>query len=666
MRCFVCILFFFCLLVQKLNAQSCSGRKGHSPSTALSICGNGTYSQPPSISCFNANFFLPGCTNSNTSYGDLNPVYFKFTCRASGTLAFTIAPRSPADNINWQLFDITGNQPDDIYTSQANVVAANWSGTLGLTGASAGGSVHIQCRTLATDGNINTFSPLIQIQQSHTYLLMVSNLTHAGDFALTITGGTADISDNEAQQIQVYSSNCSNDEVEISFSRPVQCSSISPNASEINITPSVGPIQIVGLNCNNSNETETIRLKFLQTPPAGTYNLSINNGADGNTLMDNCNNLLQAGMNINFSIQPYAIIDTIITDSCIVSSIKLNLSKNVLCSSIAADGSDFQIAGSSSILITSAAGNCPAGTTNTIELKLSQPVQQAGTYLVILKNGTDGNTLIDNCSITTPIGLQKSFTISQPVNANFSLKLQEGCTEDTLLLSHAAANGETKWLWTVDTLTSTFQNPSFILRSGGNYTAQLITYNRNCSARSQQNFVVNEKLFADFSIPTSVCTGEAINVQNQSRAATGWIWDFGNGTSSNDENPPTFQYASLSDQIYTVSLTVYNSNCSVATSKLITVSADCNVYVPTAFTPNNDGLNDTFGPSSSNQLQNYQFTVFNRYGQRIFVSASTQIKWDGYWKGILQSEGQYIWLMTYTDKKTGKTITRRGTMILIL
>jgi len=376
MRYLLCVLLCSCMMIQRSAAQSCSGRKGHTPSTAIVLCGNGTYSQPPSITCFNGNFFLTGCTNQNTSYGDANPIYFKFTCKTAGSLAFTIAARQVGDDLNWQLFDITGKQPDDIYSTPSLTVAANWSGTIGPTGASAAGSVFIQCRTLATDGTINTFSPLIQAQQGHTYLLMVSNRTAAGDFALTIGGGTADISDDGTQQLQVFPSSCNNDEVEILFNKPVQCSSISLDASEITITPSVGPVQIVGLNCNNSNETESLRIKFLQTPPSGTYNLTFQIGSDGNTLLDNCNNVLPAGTNAKFIIQPYAIVDTVILDSCTVTSIRVNLSKNVLCSSVAADGSDFQIAGTSNSFIASASWSCSFNTTNSIELKLSQPVQQ--------------------------------------------------------------------------------------------------------------------------------------------------------------------------------------------------------------------------------------------------------------------------------------------------
>jgi gliding motility-associated-like protein len=666
MRYWVCIVLCFYIIMQPLRAQNCTGRKGHTPSTAHVICGNGTYNLAPSISCFNNSFFLPGCTNQNTSYGDLNPNYFRFNCNAAGTLAFTIAPRLPGDDINWQLFDITGKQPDDIYTNQSLSIAANWSGTFGTTGASAAGLVFFQCRSLATDGNINTFSPLIPLQQGHTYLLMVSNVSVAGDFALTMGGGTADISDSGVQQLQIFPSGCNNDEVELFFSKPVLCSSISPDASEISITPSVGFFQIAGLSCNNNNETESLRIRFAQTPPRGLYQLTINNGSDGNTFMDRCNNLLPVASNTFFAIQPYAVIDSVITDACVTQSVRVNFSKDILCSSIAADGSDFQISGPSSIAVSNAVWNCSLNTVKSIELKLTQPVQKGGSYLIVIKTGSDGNTIVDDCSVATPTGVQKTFTIPPTVNANFTFNLKEGCVTDTLQLFHAAANGETLWQWAVDTFSSNVQNPVFYLTQGGNYTIQLTTGNGICTASSQQSVVVNDKLVADFLMPVAACSGEGITIQNNSKAATAWLWDFGNGVTSILENPPVFQYTGTTDVIYTVSLSVSNTNCSATITKPINITSICNIYMPTAFTPNEDGLNDTFGPVHTHQLQNLQLSVFNRYGERVFSSSPTHSRWNGYWKGMLQPEGQYIWILSYADKQSGKTITRRGTVQLIL
>ena len=65
----------------------------------------------------------------------LNPFWYSFTCYTSGTLGFLITPKNLGDDYDWQLFDITGHNPSEVYTNPALIVTGNWSGTSGVTGA---------------------------------------------------------------------------------------------------------------------------------------------------------------------------------------------------------------------------------------------------------------------------------------------------------------------------------------------------------------------------------------------------------------------------------------------------------------------------------------------------------------------------------------------------
>jgi gliding motility-associated-like protein len=665
MKAVACLVLFYVCVKQTATAQPCEGRKGHTPSTAIAICSKGNYRFPPSINCFNRNFFLPGCTNQNTSYGDLNPLYFRFSAKTSGNLGFRIAARVPATDINWQLFDITGKRPDAIYTDATLTVAANWSGTVGETGASPAGSKLIQCRTLAGDGTFNPFSIMPTLAAGHTYLLVVSNLTVTGDFALTFEGGTAEIGNTDKQEVQLIPSGCSNTEFEILFSKPVHCSSISPDGSEISINPSAGLFQVIPVDCGNRNETSSLRLIFNQPPPSGDYTIAFSNGTDGNTFLDQCDVLLPSGINTSFTVQPFAVIQKIVIDSCAVSTIRLHLSKKVLCSSITADGSDFKIIGPANVIITNAAWNCESNETTTIDLKLSETVQQGGTYTISIVTGSDGNTLIDDCSAASPAGVLKSLIIPQPGNASFTYQLKEGCTIDTLELSHPALNGETQWHWVVNNMSSIVQNPVFYLTNSGTYSISLTTANNTCNAISEQSVTVNERLTADFLIASAVCSGELITMKNISKGATKWNWDFGSGSVSSSENPPPFHINATINAVYYVSLITANAICTASVTKQINVTANCSVYIPTAFTPNSDGLNDILKPSGNFNIQDMSFCVYNRYGEKIFTSTSSRHGWDGYRKGILQPSGQYLWTLRYTDQLSGKIRIQKGFVQLI-
>lgn len=101
-------------------------------------------------------------------------------------------------------------------------------------------------------------------------------------------------------------------------------------------------------------------------------------------------------------------------------------------------------------------------------------------------------------------------------------------------------------------------------------------------------------------------------------------------------------------------------------SDTISVTVDCNdIFFPTAFTPNNDGLNDFFGAVGSLALiQSYELKVFNRWGEIIFYSSNPQIKWSGKIKGTFAPNGTYTWTSQYTLKGRLPQ-SKHGSIILI-
>ena len=89
------------------------------------------------------------------------------------------------------------------------------------------------------------------------------------------------------------------------------------------------------------------------------------------------------------------------------------------------------------------------------------------------------------------------------------------------------------------------------------------------------------------------------------------------------------------------------------------------IDVPTAFTPNNDGLNDYFRPHNALKADNYQFKVYNRWGQLIFQSANWREKWDGKINGVLQPTAVYVWMLSYIHRDTKQPVFKKGTVTLI-
>lgn len=88
-----------------------------------------------------------------------------------------------------------------------------------------------------------------------------------------------------------------------------------------------------------------------------------------------------------------------------------------------------------------------------------------------------------------------------------------------------------------------------------------------------------------------------------------------------------------------------------------------NYLVPTAFTPNGDGVNDCFGIKQWGNLTNISFSIYNRWGERIFYSNTTARCWDGRYKSIPQASGTYVYHITF--QSFCGAVDRKGTVVLI-
>lgn len=87
-------------------------------------------------------------------------------------------------------------------------------------------------------------------------------------------------------------------------------------------------------------------------------------------------------------------------------------------------------------------------------------------------------------------------------------------------------------------------------------------------------------------------------------------------------------------------------------------------YVPNAFSPNGDGLNDVFRAIPVGMTRPEYFRVFNRFGELVFETNQYLKGWDGTYKGKLQPMGVYIWILKGEDRK-GRKVEMKGTVMLV-
>ncbi|MBL0270488.1 MAG: gliding motility-associated C-terminal domain-containing protein [Chitinophagaceae bacterium] len=104
------------------------------------------------------------------------------------------------------------------------------------------------------------------------------------------------------------------------------------------------------------------------------------------------------------------------------------------------------------------------------------------------------------------------------------------------------------------------------------------------------------------------------------------------------------------------------ANCMVSDTVQVTIKSTDLLYVPSAFTPNGDGKNDLF--NALGIVSDYTMEIFNRWGERVFRTNSLQSGWNGQYKGVLQPNGIFVYLIRY---KTSHNILKQqtGTISLI-
>ncbi len=660
-------LLLFCV---ESNAQ-CS-TLGQNPSSAFPVCGTSKFVQQTVPICSTHPLTVPKC-DARAGYTDYNPFWYQFTCFQSGTLGFLLTPNNLGDDYDWQLYDITGHQPDEVFSNPALVVTGNWAGTYGTTGARSGGSQKIECASEPADKE-NSFAAMPALIKDHVYLLLISHFTDSlSGYTLSFGGGTASITDTTKPLIKSATPNCEGNQVILRLNKKMRCSSLAADGSDFSVNANgISITAASATSCSGGFDMDSVYLTLSSALPAGSYVFTTKTGSDENTLLDNCNTPLGEGEALTVVMAPKqpTPFDSIAPVSCAPQTIELVFNKPIRCSSIAEDGSDFSISGTYPVSIDGAFGNCETGgVSSSVFVHFSKPLTQEGTFTITTNNGIDGNTIIDECGEETPALQSVSFSVKDTVSAAFSASLAYGCKADTVSISHDGANGVNEWLWTLtDDVTRTQQNNTVIYASYGEKEIHLLVSNGFCTDTASSALNLDNKLLANFIAPDVVCPTDKITFTDTSIGnIISHRWDFGNGSTSIEKNSPPMSYIQANGPInYHVKLVVENNlHCVDSLSKIINVPYTCFIAVPSAFTPNSDGVNDYLYPLNAYKADNLLFTVYNRMGQMIYQTKDWKNKWDGRLNGQLQPSGTYVWTLHYTQRDTKQFFSMQGTTVLI-
>ncbi len=187
---------------------------------------------------------------------------------------------------------------------------------------------------------------------------------------------------------------------------------------------------------------------------------------------------------------------------------------------------------------------------------------------------------------------------------------------------------------------SSEQNPSHLYLRSGTYSVSLTVRSREGCVNDL--FVPNAVIV--YPLPTALFHADpertsildpTISFFDQSVEAALWAWDFGDRSGKSSLRNVSYTYQDTGN--YRIRLiTISDKGCIDSTFGRVVIEGDFMLYIPSAFTPNADGVNDGFIPSGIG-VKEFDMYIFDRWGLQIFHSASMDQQWDGKVQGSEQT-----------------------------
>jgi len=297
---------------------------------------------------------------------------------------------------------------------------------------------------------------------------------------------------------------------------------------------------------------------------------------------------------------------------------------------------------------------------------------------IIYPEATHIYNLVVSDSCGSPVGeaAKLIFVLDPPSNLFYPLE-DKGCAPFTVqFIEENPYSGQT-YEWDFGDPNSmnhaTLKNPTHIFEYPGVYDIELtVTDTSGCikSITQEELITVWEVPDADFTLDFTIASiiDPVISFTNHSSHTDTCYWIFGDGTDTVYSVNPTHTYDAPG--LYDVELIVATINGCRDTIRYddLLITDVFTFYAPTAFTPDNDGLNDVFYPllrrgyyDESEIDKDFNMYIFDRWGLLVFETdkynpnAPEEYGWDGriYGKGVAKN-GVYQWYIVYTDSEDVK------------
>lgn len=280
-------------------------------------------------------------------------------------------------------------------------------------------------------------------------------------------------------------------------------------------------------------------------------------------------------------------------------------------------------------------------------------VDETGEYVAIIMTG-NGNIQCDGMD-TIRVDFWPEPLIS------FIPDEFEGCQPVTVKFSNGTTQAS-EFLWDFgDGVTSTDAEPEHIYTTPGEYNVTLTAYSgKGCEDVYSVNKLIKvySQPEASFSASPEVATvaNAQVTFTNASTNSTNALWIFGDGESSNDQNP-VHNYKDKG--VYDVWLYLESEHgCKDSVTMKITIIDDL-LEIPNIITPNSDGKNDAFVVKNLDAYLSNELFIYDRWGKKVYFKSNYQNDWDG----ENHADGTYYYVLRCKGLITDQEIT--GTITII-
>jgi len=200
----------------------------------------------------------------------------------------------------------------------------------------------------------------------------------------------------------------------------------------------------------------------------------------------------------------------------------------------------------------------------------------------------------------------------------------------------------------------------FKVAQSGAYYAVLVSA-EGCKINTKQQSILIDKAKPGITYPVEYAVNNLPYRLSARTFGSNVLWT----PAANLDNATTVSpvFKGSAEQLYAIEIQT-NTGCITIDTQLVKIIKAVEIYVPTAFTPNGDGLNELLRPSLMGVKELQFFKIYNRWGQLLFETKTKFAGWDGKIAGKPQATGVVVWEAQALGVD-GRTYIRRGTSVLV-